>query len=271
VIDGMTGPFICQTIIPFLPATIETLVAGNSIIKIKAGLIEDISVEPGNSSDKEYQIGDDAISSRNLLAYSAALTFLLNDPGIVKTDSPSIKYQNEEFRGKNLFRLSGYSIIGMLLIVLLTNFFFYNYYKNENGRLSSEAASYQNILQEVTVLENKIKEKEGFMKRAGWLSSPKTSFYADDIAATIPSSIKLNSLKVNPVNTKNSRKERKQVFMSDTLLVSGSCVNATALNPWMNELKSKKWVQSLSHLNYSYDHKTSTGNFEIEIRVNHEF
>jgi hypothetical protein len=269
VISCSVGPFVLQSVLPFVTTDIAKVSLGNLGIAINNKKIVDFvpSIEVDN---EEIKIGDDILKVGLIIAYSVAIDLFIH-PQANSIESASLKFQMSEFKNKLLFQKLGYGFLGFFVFVLLVNYLFYSYYKGENARLSSISTSYLNTLDEVKKLEAKISEKEYFMKKAGWLTSPRTSFFSDEIASSIPASIKLSEIKVNPINDKLTKKERKDIFKSDTIIVAGECRNPTALNPWMNAMKEKEWVQSLSNINYSYDQKSGSGNFEIEIRINNEF
>lgn len=265
VINASTGPFIVHTVAPFLPGSVQKLQTPSFLFTFNNGVLEDFTA--GSYGEEEVSIGDDKLTSALGPAYAIALAEFLNGEQEHYVSSEALRHHKEEYGNQQLFKIYGYALLGFFVMLLMGNYMFYSYLKSEASGLAAQSGNYRQTLEEVKLLQKKVEEKENFMKKAGWFSTPKTSYYADDIASTIPASIKLTALKVNPLNDKISKKERKDVFRSDTIVVGGVCNNPTVLNPWMGELKERQWIESLSHVNYEHDPKTGSGIFQIEIRV----
>ena len=91
------------------------------------------------------------------------------------------------------------------------------------------------------------------------------SYYSDQVAQSVPRTMKLRNLTVNPLDMVESRKARKQVFQSGTILISGTCAKVTDLNPWIVELKNLDWSGEVNMVDYQYDPKRRLGDFTLEI------
>lgn len=270
VIYAACGPFVTADLVPFIRQDNGEISFSGFRLTLRNDLISDFAADP-EKKETSFEIGEDKIPSGMLAAYAAAFHLFLEGSPNKGLEAEVISETAGEFANKNLFRIAGYAVLGFFVGLMLLNYLVYNYYKTENNELAGKSTSYSAMVKEIEQLEKQVQEKEYFLEKAGWLSSPRTSYFADQIASTIPSSIKLTRLRVNPLNEKASKKERKQLFQADTILVTGTCSNPTVLNPWMRELKNMKWVKSANNINYAHDPKTRTGNFEVEITVSNEF
>ena len=269
VIYASCGPFIVADIVPFLEKNIDEIAFSGYSLTLKNNFISDYKVD-AEKKENSYLLGDERVSSTILSSYASAFHLLINSSNN-GLDSDQIKAVAEEFKNKMIFKIAGYSILCFFVGLMLLNYLIYNYYKSENSELSGRSQIYGGMVKEIEQLEKQVKEKEYFLKSAGWLSVPRTSFFADQIAGTIPSSIKLSDIRINPLNNNQSKRQKKKIFQSDTIYVSGTCSNPTVLNPWMKELKSMEWVEEANNINYTHDHKTKAGSFEVEIKVSDEF
>lgn len=270
LIYASCGPFIAADLIPFLKEEVDEVVLNNLKLLIRNKSIADYKPDTGNA-DYILEVGEDKIPSSLIPAYACAFHLFLSASAIDGLPSEQIKILGEDFKNKNIFKIGGYSALAFFVGLMLLNYLVYNYYKSQNNELSGKSTAYEGMVKEIETLEKQVKEKEYFLQSAGWLSSPKTSFFADQIAASIPASIKLKDLKINPLNNKISKKARKQIFQSDTIYIAGTCSSPTVLNPWMRALKNEQWIKEANNINYTHDPKTRTGYFEVEIQVNDEF
>lgn len=270
VINLSLGPFSVGSILPFMQTTEDTFKLGTYSLTVQAGLLTEFVSNP-NPEAENYKIGEEELAGTYLIAYSSAVQLFFPAEVRTKVESAVIQHYSSELLAKKKFQLMGKGMLAFFFLIALLNYLLYSHLREDNSLLTESSNRYQQTLTEVTNLQKKIEEKEYFLKRAGWLSFPKASFYSDEIASTVPASVKLTALIVNPLNEKLSKKEKKQHFQSDTILVSGVCSSPVVLNPWMNELKSKDWIKGLTTVDYSFDHKKRTGSFELEIWIRNEF
>ena len=114
-------------------------------------------------------------------------------------------------------------------------------------------------------MKKEVGEKEKFFQNEGWMQSSQTSFYADRIAATVPESVLLSSLSVNPVDDKNSREKRKKLFHEGLIVLTGTCKRPIDLNGWIKRLKDFHWAKKVDVENYTYDSGDRMGKFRVEM------
>lgn len=268
VINIFLGPYVLSSCIHLFQINDHILVLkgnsvvweGNKIAEVKSG---------AEQVDKQYKVGDQQIYLTEIIAFSSAFTVLLGSDFNGLEDA-HIASGREEFRQMKLFKAGGASFLIIVFIGLLFNYLFYQNLKEENSKLSSEVMRYEGAIKETRELESRVKEKESFLKTAGWLELPKTSYYADDIASFVPYSVNLTELKINPLNQKLSKNNKKLYFSPDTLLLSGSCSSPVVLNPWIDEFKSKVWIEEIRNTGYVHDYKNKSGQFKFEAKLKHD-
>jgi hypothetical protein len=123
------------------------------------------------------------------------------------------------------------------------------------------------MFNEMEKLSKEVKEKEAFLSGAGWLQSSSACYYADRIAATVPPSVKLTELSINPLDEKKSKEEKKQLFSTGSILIKGDCSRPTELNEWLDQIKLIDKINKARLVNYFYDNKENKGSFSIEIET----
>jgi hypothetical protein len=269
VINVNLGPFAVVGLLPLLDLQEGNLNFSTYSLIIDNSKLSDY--KSGNEvSQRDFKIGDEKISSLQLIAFASAFSILFPNEDFTGLNNDTIIHEQVEFKNRKIFKVAGFSLLVFFFVLLLINYMFFSHYKEENEKLSMESSIYSGMIDEVTKLETVVAEKEYFLKGAGWLAIPKTSYYADRIAEDVPNSIKLTELKINPLNEKISKKGNL-VFRSDTIFISGTCISPTVLNPWMEKVKSMDWVESVSNIGYNHDAKNKVGNFKVELIIRNEY
>jgi len=293
VITASLGPFCISNIVPLLEESLangELSMAGHAL-EFKDNLIDKYvftsppAQAPPRLSQKgreknlkergvresddtgNIKIGEEEIDTKILLAYAAGFQVLLQNIEIASLNIPKVGKENEEFFHKRLFKVLGWGLLIFFLFVLLINFMFYNYHFNKNQQLTATVGNNQSLLTQLNKLKNEVKDKEYFLSHTGWLEPSMTSFYADQIAGTVPKSINLTKLTVNPIDDKLSKKVRKLIFQAGIITISGNCKKNTDLNEWIKILRDFEWAGAVSIQNYVYDNKKRRGNFDIEVKT----
>lgn len=267
----LLGPFVINNLLPLINTDIisnEQLRFSAYQLQIREQQITDVgsSEEEG---EEAIEIGSDSIKPKLLIAFAAALSYFLGaDAGIAKSEV--IDNIKEEFKQKQKFEFIGWSLLIAAFSVLLVNYFVFNHYWTKNLGLSSTLASNQSALNRYDTLKVEFAEKKEFLQQNGLLENSRTSFYADKLAASLPSSIHWIDVNIHPVKKKQVNDETEGFFFENkSIKISGKCQRSTDLNDWMKEVKLKSWISSVTLLNYTQDNATDDGLFLIEIKLIH--
>lgn len=266
IINLALGPFTVNFIIPLLEIK-EAISLPNFILQFNKNEIKEIKTNNLPVTEKELFLGKEKLEINLLIAYSSALQMLLPSVESVCADIDSVVQEKEEFVQKNIFKVAGWGVLIAFLMLLMVNFFLFSYFSSESQQLLSKESISRSMITKMESLQKDVKEKESFLSNAGWLQSSKASFYSDRIAASVPTSIRLTELRVNPINEKQSRQEKKNVFETNTLRIAGICNKPTELNPWINKIKEIEGVKIAEIENYTFDNKEREGHFKIVIQI----
>lgn len=176
----------------------------------------------------------------------------------------------DDWKEKQLFMVLSKAsavVIGMLVI---SNLFLFLFYNSRNSMLASQNGALLKEVRDLEYLKKELVEKENFFNEAGWMDFSKTSLYSDAIAGSVPSSMLLSELIINPLDEEKSRKEKRLIFNMNLIRIKGECKDPVELNPWLNQIKTFYWVKEATSKKYSYDYKKGAGIFEIELQINDE-
>jgi hypothetical protein len=214
----------------------------------------------GNCANTEVKIGDETIPPNLLTAFSSSLGGLI-EPGL----SHLFENNRIEFNQKRIYHFLLWTMSSIIAICVFLNMLIFVITNNKYDNLSSQNTKLLNDLSKFQNLKKEYNEKEGYLRRAGWLSNSQNSFYIDQLSLTRPEEIILESLIIAPLNEEMTRKLKKIQFNQGVIRVVGKCVNPILLNPWIQNIRDMGWVKEVNSSKYYFDHKNKTGVFELEI------
>lgn len=216
--------------------------------------------------NSKYQLGEDEIQHRLLLAFSVSFVNLLDIPTELYNAS-FIKESADEYYYSFLFtKLKWNGLIG-LFGVLLINFMLFNYFNNKNQASGVQLSMFKEQLSQLNLLKQRHQEKQIFFKQTNVLKPSKKSWYADQIAQSRELGIELKKLEIAPaINKKKRRIDHQYMFDTNRLIIRGNSEKSIYLNQWIKKLKDLEWIEKVSVLPYS-ENKYGSGDFEIELFI----
>lgn len=214
-------------------------------------------------SSTSLLISGESISNAQAIAYSTAFQQFLPFP--IEAEIPALVTAKEEYVQKQVFTKLGWGVLSFFLVLLLANYLVFSHLSKETERLSMATGLQKSQLEQMNRLTKEVGEKEKFFKNEGWMQSSRASFYADRIAETVPESVLLTSLDINPLDQKSSREARKKLFEDGLIVITGHCKRPIDLNGWIKRLKDFTWAQKVDVENYSYDSGDKIGKFRVEM------
>lgn len=270
VLATSLGPFIFTSVWPFLKQKDEvstSFTLGEHFITLgEYGVIHrtsSVSVQPSEG----ILIGEDRLPEEMVLAYASALNELTNTAPFLNLTIGSVSKSREEFKHRAIFKMASLTALAFFFIVLLSNFLLFSSLSEEQSFLERQLQGQSNKLEEMKRLESEVKEKGSFLIKAGWLTTPKISFYADRLGASVPAGIQLTTISVNPYDEQKSKAEGKEIFELNTIAVKGICKNPLLLNGWIKKMNKFGWIQQIDNQNYSFEESKQEGTFDFKIRL----
>ncbi|WP_190808387.1 hypothetical protein [Flagellimonas sp. S3867] len=212
-----------------------------------------------------YNINGLNVENSALLAFSGVLEFLFNS---VDTDSnfgAIVKSLRRAFENKRVFYILLRSSLAFILILLLVNFLFFNFYFNNVQSLKDNLSYSTTNKNSLLVMQQKVAEKEKKVDAVLSVSNSKASFYLDKIGATVPSSILLTRLLYQPF--KKPPQESKPIeLLEHKIMVMGTSTNSEDFSLWLTQLETFEWVKSIETKDFDYKSRNSS-NFKIQINA----
>lgn len=256
------GPFGADKLNQALHLFGEKGVFAGHVFNYQENILQDHSRQEPVPAD--LNIAGENLEDIFLIAYASAFNNLTAPE---KPISDSIRKDREEVHYKSLFRFSAAAVLVFFFLLLLVNFFLFNRFSNENQHLSLSQRNSQAEVAQLQQVQEEIDRKEAFLTHAGWMEPSRVSYLADRVASTVPASVQLSAIRINPVDEKASRTARDYLFKNDTLLVSGSCRRPTDLNTWIDRIEQFDWYRSVTIETYAFNTKSGLGEFTLIIHT----
>lgn len=271
VLSLQVGPFAINTVIPFLEETMDIVGLPSYQLRLEDQQIKAITpAEETVSLQQEYLVGEEKIAAHELLSYATALSYFAPTETVPAStaDSTITVHAEQAFYHRRFFTKAFPAVLGFFLIGLLINTVLYFQAFEQNQTLQTQSASDARLLSQLTKLQEEVESKEQFLSILGWEKAVSLTSLADRLAATVPPAVVLTHLAVSPLNEARYQKEKKQVFISNQLLVEGSCHDLLALNEWFLVLENSPWIAKLEDQQYIADpEQPGSGTFSFTIRL----
>lgn len=254
-------------VLPFLSGDIQYLITTQSYVFSNNAKETNIG-----SHSKEIDFHTEELLLKNqyfkqvsIVAFSVAL-----EPFITSLSTLSGGYEEDtiiktrkELADKKIFRFAGWTCLLGFFLILLINYFVFNYYYNKNTELNESASQLLQRQKEYESQKKQLDSSVSFMSTLGWDLSSKHSYHLDRIAALVPGSVVLTSLQSSP--TIENTESNVQLFDNKKILVSGTCDQPTDLNDFVNAVKNLPETRTVTLKNYVYKKEKATAIFMVEI------
>lgn len=269
VVNVFVGPFWIEEILPILPSYTQRIQVGEQALIIEGQQI--INLEKNSAAAQElFSVGDDRVSESLLLAL--AMSFIaLTQPNAEGIKADFVQQQQVDFYYKKLFHYTALLALGFFFTTLLVNYLLFEHYNAQQQGLKIEVSQQQSLLNQRDSLEKKYNDKRALLGDQLNLGQSKSSYYADQLAATLPSTLQLSKLILFP-EIKEEGYQTEEVlprYDNQTIIVEGQCQASVFYNNWKRSLEELDWVASIHNLSYQ-NNKNGYGIFKLKITLKYE-
>ncbi|MEL6636636.1 MAG: hypothetical protein AAFW73_17305 [Bacteroidota bacterium] len=222
-----------------------------------------------STADAEWtsvRVEEETLPSDLLPAFGSAFMGLVDAPDTLAV--PRVAARQEEFFQWRIFQTGGWALLLGLLVILVLNTFFYYQYKDRNQDLSSQVFLADTQLERLDSLRAQVGRQEDFMQQTSLNQNSRTSYYADRIAATLPTGLQLSELEIFPIlgRERDYREDQLIRYQKDRIRIRGLCKNSLTYNEWLTTLESLDWVDRAEHLEYQ-DLSSRLSRFELQLFI----
>lgn len=217
------------------------------------------------TQNNKYIVDDKTLNTMELLAFSTALSYYVI-PNHINIQEDIFQQAKKDISYQTLFNQLKLKIPIFLFFILLVNALFFIQLNNKNEVLRQQYNQNTTTLAQLDTLKEEVEKKKYFLKQSKWLQQSKISYIADQIGASLPSSITLISLNIFPA-TMIKKNNVKDYQFDKNILIKGNAKNLTELNQWKQKLHNHKWIKSEELLFYEQINKSKAIFFELKISL----
>ncbi|WP_299627674.1 hypothetical protein [uncultured Tenacibaculum sp.] len=230
----------------------------NAKLKITEEKVE--SIESKSFESENYLINGLQINSKYILSLNAIVNFYL-----IK----NVAYENSklnDFKNRKIFNLGYKTVLGIIFMLVLANFMFFNNYNTKVNNLSQQLEVKKGVKLKLKKLKANVKKKQKLLAELQNSSSFSVSKYADQVVAEMPSSIILSDIIYQPLS-RPLKKDKETNFKTKEIEIKGLLSDYVEFTEWIDGIEKKSWVKELSQLTTEKEKKKKNSNFHILIRV----
>ncbi|ULC57915.1 hypothetical protein MBM09_08275 [Flaviramulus sp. BrNp1-15] len=262
VVNFSLGNSIISNTISFVD--IDAISTSNAVISFKNKTIETIDLNE-NIKEENYNINGLETSNYYILSLSGALAYVLNNY------KPTTNFKNKltellnTFKQVRFFNQFFKTSLVFILVVLLINFAFFNYYFNKVNSLNSTSQLNQTTKSQIIKLNEDVSKSKKMTDDLLKSSASKSSFYVNSLVKSIPNSILLTEINYQPL-MKSLKQDKGIELNQNTIILSGTSNDSEAYSKWVSTLETMTWIDKVEVNNYK-DTKTSISSFSIKIII----
>lgn len=211
--------------------------------------------------------GSEQIEGCYVIPYCNVLSTLLYGDEVPYFENSSLTGSIADYSFHRFYKILLPSCLGLLLFILMGNFFLLQYYKGKQKDLSEEYIGYQLAIKEQNTLQKQFEDHKRLIGQLESGSYGIFSYYADRIAASINNRVQLKALYINPRLVSRISNANSIVYQNNTITIEGVCQSPVELSQWIKDLNNEAFVSSIYGQTYRYDEQERIGHFLFQIKV----
>ena len=210
---------------------------------------------------------------KNRLIFGADLEFNkhLSFIGALVSFSKKNSFHKNEFWTKNTSTLKDKKTfqntlkltLAILLLVFMGNMVFNQVLNGTYNEKAALALKNTDLVNQSVALQEEEDLRKEFIEKLGLEVNPQFAVFSDEIGETVPQSIQLSRLIVNPLK-KAIRKKKLIEFKKEIIEIGGFCKSSQVCNEWVQELRTLNWVKKIELVEFKFN-KDNIGEFIIEV------
>ena len=269
VISVVFGPFAIIRLLPLIESTSfinDSILLGRYQLSFNNNHIENISWSEKVEASDKIKLSHEEYDSASLIPYASVMNYYAAGNLITEAEIESVISQKQDFQYEGKFRLAGISLAAIFFVILLANFFLFNNYFSKSNDLKQSLSINSRSIDQLDSLKKELDSHKQVLASYNFKGMSKTSYYADQIAASVPHSITLEELYLFPLKKSDAGSE-DLLFDDKKILISGYSRASIELNEWIKQLQQNNWVGKVNILSYNQTGGKDKGKFSIEVEL----
>ena len=258
------GVTVTLPLLPFLQQEPPVYSSGYTLTH-KVGVLEHLEQSIPSVILPTYTIEDIHIKANHLNALGGIMASVEQESTAILTNATPDQQQHRSlYKQHRFFNLGLPVAIGLLLLIFLVSFLFYNHYYQGVEKLNSIAEANSIQKQRLLKKDSLVSQKQKLFEDVIESASSSSSYFIDQMISVLPESILLDKLSYNPLLRK-IREKKPVLFQTGTILVGGNTKNNAAISQWIGELEQLDFVENVSI--HNLENPSATTAFELEVKL----
>ena len=156
--------------------------------------------------------------------------------------------------------------VASLFVVLMINAGLFMHFHDRQMVLESSMLEYQDKLTELESLKAELARKQEMAVMSGTSTNGRFAFYADQIAGSVASRVRLTRLTLNPIVKRKNVTDRLEVN-PNVIEVEGVCNESEDMNDWVSSLRKLTMVEGLQITGFGKDEGSGQNRFSLELKM----
>ena len=262
LIDNIVDLYLGPTGIQWLTEMSNELPAfvGGSELTYKSNQLESIRKSSSGHLKNRSIFGVDLEFNKHLAFIGALVCFSERNSN---HKSETWTKNNKTLKDKKVFQNSVKLTLGVLLFVFMGNMVLNQILNSTYNEKAALALKHSDLVNQAVALQEEEELKREFIQKLGLEVNPQFAVFSDEIGETVPQSIQLSKLIVNPLK-KAIRKKKLIEFKNEIIEIGGFCKSSQVCNEWVQELRNLNWIKKIELVEFKFN-KDNIGEFIIEV------
>ena len=262
LIDNIVDLYLGPTGIQWLTEMSNELPAfvGGSELTYKSNQLESIRKSSSGHLKNRFIFGVDLEFNKHLAFIGALVCFSKRNSN---HKNETWTKNNKTLKDKKVFQNSVKLTLGVLLFVFMGNMVLNQILNSTYNEKAALALKHSDLVNQAVALQEEEELKREFIQKLGLEVNPQFAVFSDEIGETVPQSIQLSKLIVNPLK-KAIRKKKLIEFKKEIIEIGGFCKSSQVCNEWVQELRTLSWIKKIELVEFKFN-KDNIGEFIIEV------
>lgn len=259
IVDISLGNTIISAVKSFIND--DKVHTSNAIVAIEDNHI--VKINKNETEHHTYNINGLTIPNDQLLSFSAALQSVLkNSTSKINFEAKKLLLEDDFNNARFFNQFLKFGGI-FILILLLANFFFFNYYFDKVNELHQVSEINQSSKTQILKLDEAVSKKQKMVDDLLKSNGSKSSFYSNSIIHGLPNSILLSEFNFQPLS---KRIKTGKIIEPDenTISISGTSNDSELFSIWLNEVEQEDWVEKINIIDYG---KATSNSSDFKLKL----
>ena len=244
----------------------EKLQLPGALLQLEQGSISKLLLTDDEGAG-QFTVDQSPIDTAAFLGFASTLRYLSEVciPG-------NLSEKNEEFKNnqfnRTVFTKGVQVALGFFLLLLAVNFGLFQHLENKNAELYAQLQISKSKTEQLAQLESRIAQKEEKLRSVRSQRGTRTTYLMDQLAAGMPSSIRLSEMIYQPLNQPINPTKAIDL-QQGVMAMTGTSSNQELFTYWTASLEDLEWISQVVIEDYSYQNKT-TSSFTLQLILQNE-